>query len=65
VKFGRKIYYKKSFKLISRVVCAIKKSKKLRKKELNEQALYHHFIRGGDSKFIAKRKAKILLKKSR
>jgi hypothetical protein len=40
-----------------------KKEKKLRKKKLNEQALYHHFIREGNSKFIAKRKAKILLEK--
>lgn len=41
------------------------KEKKLRKKELNEKALYNHFIRKGNSKFIAKTKAKILLKKSR
>ena len=40
-----------------------KKEKKLRKKKLNEQALYHHFIREGYSKFIAKRKAKITIKK--
>jgi hypothetical protein len=41
----------------------ITKEKKLRKKKLNEQALYNHFIRKGNSKFIAKTKAKILLKK--
>lgn len=41
-----------------------KKEKKLRKKKLNEQALYHHFIREGDSKFIAKRKAKMAIKKT-
>jgi hypothetical protein len=41
------------------------KEKNLRKKKLNEQAMYNHFIREGDSRFIAKTKAKILLKKSR
>jgi hypothetical protein len=40
-----------------------KKQKKLRKKKLNEQALYHHFIREGDPKFIAKKKAKMAIKK--
>ena len=40
-----------------------KKGKKLRIKKLNEQALYNHFIIEGDSKFIAKRKAKMISKK--
>jgi hypothetical protein len=42
----------------------LKKGKKLLKKKLNEQALYHHFIIEGDSKFIAKRKAKMAIKKT-
>ena len=40
-----------------------KKGKKLRIKKLNEQALYNHFIIEEDSKFIAKRKAKMISKK--
>jgi hypothetical protein len=43
----------------------LKKRKKSIKKELNEQALYNHFIREGYSNFIAKRKAKKILKKSK
>jgi hypothetical protein len=40
-----------------------KKEKKLRKKKLNEQALYNHFIGEGYSIFIAKNKAKMITKK--
>jgi hypothetical protein len=40
-----------------------KKEKKFHLKKLNEQVLYNHFIRDGDSKFIAEKKAKMTIKK--
>jgi hypothetical protein len=42
-----------------------KKEKKLEKEKLNEQALFVHFKRKGDSKFVAKKKAKRLSKKTK
>jgi hypothetical protein len=37
--------------------------KNIRKNKLNEIALYNHYIRDGDSKFVANRKAKIAIKR--